>query len=218
MSKARFRKPALLFLILLFPSLLYILLSTGKHKFNKLPYLGNKTLSQTGDTIYHKINPFLFTNHQGNEVTLGQFDGKIKLISILCPSCNKGSKRVKSELAQIDLQFKEYPNLVFLNFVYKPNQNKLAFIELCSTPPNAMAEKWHFIVPDSNLLVNVAKNSLLLSDFDTKWGSDKLILADSRNQIRGIFDGTAYLQVKELIDAIKALRKEEFLVKQNIKK
>ena len=49
-----------------------------------------------------------------------------------------------------------------------------------------------------------------------KFNLDNLsVIIDRNNHIRGYYNGAEYLEVKEMIDAIKVLKAEEFIPKKN---
>jgi len=67
------RKSLILILILLVPSLAYLVLTTGKHNIKKLQYFGPKSLAANGkDTIYHTIPAFSLIDQDGKPFGEGQ--------------------------------------------------------------------------------------------------------------------------------------------------
>ena len=97
----------ILFLILLFPSLLYVFLSTGKHQIIRLPHFGPKEfIAEPGekrvDTTYYSIPSFVFTDQNQTEVSSYALDKNTKVFSFICIDCeNSPSKRILAELAQL---------------------------------------------------------------------------------------------------------------------
>ena len=71
----------------------------GAHNFAELPVIGPKSLDAKGDTIFHKVAPFKFTNFDGQTVTNKTFEGKIYIANFIftrCPSiCPKMSANMK---------------------------------------------------------------------------------------------------------------------------
>ena len=64
------KKIIILLFLLTFPSVFYVLLTTGKHNFIHLPFIGEKELAANGkDTIYHSIPDFKFANQDGDTIT-----------------------------------------------------------------------------------------------------------------------------------------------------
>ena len=71
-------KIIILLFLLSFPSVFYVILTTGKHNFIHLPFYGEKLAPAKGkDTIYYTVPPFSFVNQDGNNITDKTYDGKI---------------------------------------------------------------------------------------------------------------------------------------------
>jgi hypothetical protein len=56
------------FMILLFPVVLWLVLVTGHNHFKTLPILGPIEINAAGDTTFHAIPEFAFTNQNGETV------------------------------------------------------------------------------------------------------------------------------------------------------
>lgn len=205
-------KWVMLFLILLFPSLLYIILSTGEINFIALPKYGPKKVVETTngdvDTLYYQIPGFQLADQTGKTVSLGTFQNDVKVFNFLCTDCGSFSERVVSEIAQLHLQFEKHTDLSFISIVLSEdgtiNQSKLL-------GDNEMSDDWFLLPTKPNLARSLAKKALLIDEYDKNKGTDQLVLVDKQNRIRGYYNGKEYLEVKELIDAIKVLKAEEFI-------
>ena len=81
------RKFVILFLILLLPSIAYLVLSTGKHNIKPLGYFGPKELSTNGDTVYHSIPPFTFTDQDNKPFGDKDLSNKIYVANFFFTSC-----------------------------------------------------------------------------------------------------------------------------------
>lgn len=201
----------MLFLILLFPSLLYVILSTGEVNFISLPTYGPKQVVKTDDgvdTVYYQIPSFQLKDHQNKPLSLSDFEGDVKVFTFLCTGCGGYSERIVSEIAQLHLQFEKYTDLSFISIVLTEsdslNVNKLL-------GDNEKTDDWYLLPTVPSLAQTLAKKTLLIEDFVENKGTDQLVLVDKKNRIRGYFNGKEYLEVKELIDAIKVLKAEEFI-------
>ncbi len=92
---SRLKKGVVLISILVLPSVLYILMTTGKHDFIYLPTYGDERVNFEVDRIDHRIEDSLhyhlptslgLTNLESGESTiLGSFPEKISLIQLLDP-------------------------------------------------------------------------------------------------------------------------------------
>lgn len=202
------QKWVFLFLILLFPSLTYLVLSTGKIHFTTLPIYGPRTVVDS-DTVFHTITNFNLPNHKGESVSLTDFEGKYKIVNFICAECETSVDRLNGEFAQLQLQFKNRTDLSFLTFIINSdNFDKASLASFVkSQEPGSF---WFFIQTDASVAKELALKSFLLKDFSPQKGSDYFVLLDQQNRIRGFYNGIEYVKVKELIDAVKVLKAEEF--------
>ncbi len=89
------KKGVVLITILVLPSVLYILLTTGKHDFIYLPTYGNETVEYKVDQISNRIPDSLHYHlpaelplknvETGDSYTMGSFTDKISLIQMIDP-------------------------------------------------------------------------------------------------------------------------------------
>jgi protein SCO1 len=66
-------------IILLVPSVFYLVVRTGKNNFIPLPVMGPREAPATagGDTVYHTIGDYELISHLGQPVSQANFEGKI---------------------------------------------------------------------------------------------------------------------------------------------
>ena len=217
MANSKVRKWLILFLVLLFPSLLYVLLSTGKHHIIRLPHFGPKQfVAQEGvkkvDTTYYQVPSFQFIDQQGNTISSSELAIKTKVYSLTCFTCRGNfSERLTSELAQLQLRFENRSDLVLISLIVDGNTlSESQKTELI----NKYAPKddfWKISFLDNSFCQQFAESALLLDNFVPNIGSPTFVLVDINNHIRGYYNGIEYLEVKDLIDGIKVLKAEEFI-------
>lgn len=220
MPQKQVRKWIGLFLILLFPSLLYVVLSTGKHQIIRLPYYGEKKFVANDevkrvDTTYYSIPQFSAANHLGEKISLNFISGKTTVFSFVCANCNNSSSdRLNAEFAQLQLQFENRKDLNLISFVVNgtnlDSAQKVNYIKNCSPNDNF----WQICFTDNAISKTFAQAGLLIEDYIDNIGSPTFVLVDSKLHIRGYYNGIEYLEVKELIDGIKVLKAEEFIPKK----
>ncbi len=91
-----FKKRVVLITILVLPSVLYILMTTGKHDFIYLPTYGDETVEYAVDRVEQRIPDSLHYHlpvsialnniESGENLTLGSFPDKISLIQLIDPA------------------------------------------------------------------------------------------------------------------------------------
>lgn len=209
------RTKQLLFLlfVLLFPSLLYILLSTGKHNFIRLGYVGPKTVNNAGDTSYHSIAPFSFTNQYGEQVSDESLQGKIYVANFFFATCEGICPAMSSQLLRLQERFADKKDLVLLSHTVDPEHDDVEVLHAYSEKYKAIKNKWHFVTGNKADIYTLAQKSYLVNALEADdpsaeeafIHSELFILIDKEKHIRGIYDGTSTAAVNDLIDDIKVL-------------
>jgi len=220
------KKIIILLFLLTFPSVFYVILTTGKANFIRLNYFGEKKLTADGkDTIHHSIPPFILINQKGETITDKDYDGKIYVANYFCTNCNTiVSRKIIAELLRVQEKFAFASESVrLLSLTMKPDADSVPALDAYSKLVHADTKTWSFATGDKKLLYNIAKNGYLLNTLETTDGtadtvqSEKLVLVDKEKHIRGFYDGSNIKEVNNLLDDIKVLI-AEYYIKDEIKK
>lgn len=208
-----YKKGILVFFILVFPSLFYVMLSTGEHTIVKLPYYGEREVDSTRwitksipDTAYYQLPAEMLTTFSGEEYWFDSNDTITTVISFASFGKDSVTYRVmQNVLSQIDF-FHDKPDVRYITIFtgldgYEKEQwdlFKRGYVT--KSYPN-----WILLQTDSVGLVEWRKKLLL--DSEVNFGTYRtLTLLDQQNSIRGYFDGKQYVENKRIQDGIKALR------------
>jgi protein SCO1/2 len=214
----------ILLFILTFPSVLYVVLTTGRHNFIRLPYIGEKALAANGkDTIYHTIPPFQFINQNGETVTEKNYEGKIYVADYFFTSCQTICPKMATELLRVQDKFAYTKGLVqILSHTVDPENDSVPVLKAYSQMIHANDSMWNFVTGDKKQLYDLARHGYLLNAMEGDGGKDDFIhselfvLVDKEKHIRGIYDGTDIKAVNDLLDDIKVLI-AEYTIKENAK-
>jgi protein SCO1/2 len=215
------KKAFILFFILLFPSVLYIVLTTGKHNFIHLPYYGPKEAVETivdgkksTDTIYHTIPPFRFTNQDGKLISEQTFNNKIYVANFFFATCKSICPKMNSQMLRVQERFKDQPDLAFLSHTVNPERDTVEALAAYAKMIHADTKNWYFVTGERKAIYDIAANGYLVAaaeDINAEGGflhSELLVLIDRGKRIRGFYDGTSVVEVDKLIDDIKMLYAE----------
>ena len=213
------KKLLILFLLLSFPSIFYVLLTTGKHDFIHLPFYGEKELAANGkDTLYHAIPSFQFINQDGDSITDKTYDGKIYVVDYFFSTCKSICPKMASELIRVQKKFSYTNGLVqILSHTVNPENDSVPVLKAYANMVHADAKMWNFVTGEKKKLYDIARNGYLLNALEGDGGADDFIhselfiLIDKEKHIRGIYDGTQIKEVSNLIDDIKVLIAEYFI-------
>lgn len=219
------KKIIILLFLLTFPSVFYVLLTTGKHNFIHLPYFGVKELAPNGkDTIYHSIKPFRFINQDGKVITDKDYEGKIYVADYFFATCQTICPKMATELQRVQDKFAYTKGLVqILSHTVNPENDSVPVLKTYSNMVHADNAIWNFVTGDKKHLYEMARESYLVNAMEGDGGPDDFIhseffiLVDKEKHIRGIYDGTDIKAVNELLDDIKVLI-AEYTIKENKEK
>lgn len=219
-KKSPYRKALLLLVILLFPSLFYLFLSSGRHNSKQLPVYGPKDITETGDTVYHTIPEFSFTNQYGNEIGLEVTEGKYAVVDYFFTTCQTICPMMSDQLARVQKKLEDMEDLVILSHTVNPETDTVKVMRDYAEKMGAKKGKWHFLTGSKKALYDQARHGYYITAMKGDGGpedfihSEKLILVDKQNRIRGYYDGTDPEDVDRLIDEIKVLKAQEQIPKK----
>lgn len=220
------KKIIILLFLLTFPSVFYVVLTTGKANFIHLPFFGEKILAPNKkDTIYHSIPSFKFINQAGDSITDKTLEGKIYIASFFNANCNTITcQKVATELIRVQGKFMyNNDNVKIISFTSNPETDTLPALLAYSKMVHAENKMWSFVTGDKNQITNLAKNGYLFysetpNDAPTdSLHNERLILIDREKHIRGYYDATNIKQVNNLLDDVKVLIAENY-IKDELKK
>jgi protein SCO1/2 len=178
-----------------------------------LPIFGSKTAIAEGDTVYHTITDFSFTNQYGEKITQKTTEGKIYVADFFFATCQNICPAMSSQLIRVQEAIKNDPDILILSHTVNPMHDTVEVLRDYAAKYQAIKNKWHFLTGDKKAINTLAEKSYLISaqDDGTPEGfvhSEKFILVDKQRRIRGVYDGTDSLQVDVLIKDIATLKKE----------
>ena len=221
------KKTITLIAVLLFPSILYIILATGKNNFIHLQFFGPKEIKTTivqgkeqKDTVYFTIPPFKFINQKGDTITEKDYEGKIYVTDFFFTSCQSICPKMSEQLLKVQQKFMDNDSVLILSHTVNPENDSVAALAAYAKKVHAIDKKWNFVTGDKHTIYDIARNGYFVTAMKGDGGpddfihSETLILVDKEKHIRGIYDGTNAKDVDRLIDEIKVLL-AEYIVHSN---
>ncbi|MDB4347415.1 SCO family protein [Bacteroidia bacterium] len=214
--KGRIFLVSLLAVIVLF----VVFLSRLEYKTSSLPYLGERFVNQTGDTVYHEIEQFKLTTHLGIPITKDSLLGKIHLASFFFSTCPEVCPAINNNINLIVHKFRNISDVHFVSYTVDPETDSVAtlaqYAERYENPLN-----WHFVTGPKSSIYRLAEFSYLAigsGASQKNWAhTEQLTLVDEKGHIRGIFQGRGDQRtINEIIDAIKLLRLEKNRAKKKL--
>lgn len=216
-----YKKVLVLLTILVFPSLFYLVLKSAKHNVESLDYFGPKTTGENGDTVYHMIPRFSFTNQYGKTISNKDTEGKIYVADFIFTTCQTICPKMSTQMSGLQEKTKEMEDVIFLSHTVDPENDSVPVLLDYAKKMGARENKWHFLTGNKTELYEIARKGYLVTAMEGDGGpddfihSEKFLLIDKKGRIRGFYDGTDPKEIKRLTDEIKVLKFEEQIPRKN---
>lgn len=208
------KRGLILFVILVLPSIAYLLLSSGRNHFKHLPIYGPKDVNEKGDTIYHTIPDFQFINQEGKTITQKDLEGKIFVADFFFATCPSICPKMSSQLQRVQKMFEAEWGLKILSHTVNPEKDSVAALAEYGKRFMVNPRKWYLVTGDKKAIYDLARTGYFITAREGDGGpddfihSEKFVLVDKEKRIRGYYDGTDSTSVNTLIDEIKVLLAE----------
>ena len=194
-----------------------LLLKEEKQSFKKynLPIFGNKEFEPSidRDTLYHVIPTWSFLNQNGNSKSSKDFKNKVRLVDFfftscptICPKMTVNMKKIQ-QLINTDC----LNNIELLSFTVDPSRDSVEKLKEYCTTYNVDSKNWNMLTGDQNSIYELGVNGFLVPNQEDALApggflhSEKMILIDKKNRIRGYYDGTDSLNIPIIVQHIKSL-------------
>lgn len=208
-----------LFAILLIAFIAIVYLNSNLYKTKKttqrlLPILGNKVF-EFGDTLYHTVSNFSFTNQLGQTITLEDVKNKNFVAEYFFVNCEGICPIMNKNMMKVAKAFENDTNLKILSHTVKPEEDSVSNLLAYAQRHNANAKNWWFLTGNKKALYRMARKSYLMNneegdgDKDDFIHTELFVLVDKEKHIRGFYDGTSDADVSKLITDINRLRQEQ---------
>ena len=183
-------------------------------KYN-LPIFGNKEFDASidQDTLYHVIPKWSFFNQNGNSKSSKDFKNKVRLVDFfftscptICPKMTVNMKKIQ-QLINTDC----LNDIELLSFTVDPLRDSVEKLKEYCTTYNVDSKNWNMFTGDQNSIYELGVNGFLVPNQEDALApggflhSEKMILIDKKNRIRGYYDGTDSLNIPIIVQHIKSL-------------
>ncbi|MES2515225.1 MAG: SCO family protein [Bacteroidota bacterium] len=198
------------------------LVFVGWYFFNKsehkpmrtLPYFGEKNTVKQGDTMFHTVKPFMFTDQYNEKVTEQTVSDKIYVTDFFFTTCQSICPIMSTQLERVYKQFAGNSDVLILSHTVAPEEDSVNVLMDYAKLHGVKNKKWLFLTGDKKHLYEMARQSYLLNMDEGNGDADDFIhtqnfaLVDKEKHLRGFYDGTDSLEVSRLITDIKLLLEE----------
>ena len=197
---------------LILSSCIFFTACNSRSSETSLPVYGERDILGA-DTIFHQIPYFSFENQDGKMITSDDYQDTVYIADFffttcpgICPIMTKQLVRVQKEILNHNLPVK------LLSHTVDPETDSAAVLLNYAKEMKADLNIWNFVTGDKQRLYKLAESYLVVANEDPETEiqfvhSDKLVLVDKQNRIRGMYSGIDSLEVNQLIEDLKRLVK-----------
>ena len=212
----RYLKIAGIVAMLTVPAILLLILSSGSHKFFKLPIYGPKDAVSTGDTLYHTIPSFSFINQDGEAFGSNDLENKIYVVNFIFTTCPSICPLMTGQMYWLDkkLDNSAFKNVQFLSISVNPEHDTPQVLSTYALEKDLDLTRWNLLTGDKRAIYKLGADGFFLASREDVMApggflhSEKVVLVDWKKQIRGFYDGTDANEMNRLKDEIKVLMKQ----------
>ncbi len=192
----------------------YFINKNEQKPLRTLPYFGQKNTFKKGDTIFHTVKPFCFTNQYNEKVTEETVKGKIYVTDFFFTTCKSICPVMSTELERVYKTFQHNDDVLILSHTVAPEEDSVKVLMDYAKLHGVTNKKWLFLTGEKKHLYEMARQSYLLNAEEGNGGAEDFIhtqnfaLVDKERHLRGFYDGTDSLEVSRLIIDINLLVEE----------
>lgn len=200
-------------------ALLFCVLGCGE-KRGPLPILGERDISDNGDTIYHRIPTFKFIDQDSNSIDNNYYKGKVYVTDFFFTSCPTICPKMAEQMLRIYDNYINDARVMLLSHSIDPVRDSVPRLKDYADKLEVSSDKWSFVTGDRSEIYDIAEDyfSIAMEDEEAPGGfnhSGRLILIDWNGHLRSFADGTDTESVNELMKDIDVLLKELESIKEN---
>ena len=145
---------------------------------------------------------FALMDQEARPFSAADLHGKVYICDFIFTTCGSACPALSARMAQIQAQTPASVQLV--SFTVNPEHDTPAALKEYASMYHADTSRWHFLTGTSNQMTETVRDMKIgfqaATDKDPILHSQKLLLIDGDNNVRGIYDGTDAQAMKDLVD------------------
>jgi protein SCO1/2 len=180
-----------------------------------LPILGPKSVIE-GDTVYHTIGKFSFTDQNREEFTEAKTKGRIYITDFFFTSCPVQCPKMSSQMKRLATNIADLDDVMFVSHAIDYVRDSVDRINDYRVSNGLEFDNWYFLEAREMYTNDVAMNEYLLlskEDVEAAGGyahSPLFALIDKEGRIRGYYDGQETEEVDQLERDLRKLIEFEY--------
>ena len=165
---------------------------------------------------YHKIAPFSFENQNGKTITQDDYEGKIYIADFFFTTCPTICPKMTANMGSIQEEILNDSSVMLLSYSVTPKIDSVPRLKKYAIEKGVNDEKWNLLTGNKKEIYTMARKSYLVVKENGDGGpydmihTENFILVDPKKRIRGFYDGTDTLAMRELLIDLEILKDEFF--------
>ena len=186
-----------------------------KPDLKDLPIYGNKEFDSAidKDTLYHQIPEWSFENQNSQTISSEKLNSKVKLVDFFFTSCPTICPQMTLNMHKIQKLLRKncVSGIELLSFTVDPLKDTSEKLLEYANSYNIDSTNWNMLTGDQTSIYDLGVNGFLVPNQEDALApggflhSEKLILIDRFNRIRGYYDGTDSLNIPIIVQHIQSL-------------
>lgn len=201
--------------------LLFFLASCAENKKEVLPYYNGPDFTPffitdadvVASKIPHQIADFSFTDQHNKNISQHNIENKIHVANFIFTSCGSICPVMTKHMQQVSHAFWENNDVVLLSYSVTPWIDSVKTLKQYTKNQGIDDPNWHFLTGNKSHIYQLARQSYFAEesigfsmDSTDFLHTEHFLLIDKSKRIRGIYNGTLPLEIKQLIEDIKQLK------------
>jgi protein SCO1 len=170
-------------------------------------------VSQINREITHKIGDFSFQDQNGEIISDSLISGKIHIANFVFTSCGSICPVMTNHMKIVNNSFGNDSSVVMLSYSVTPWIDNVPTLKAYADRNNITTANWHFLTGKKSDIYTLARQSYFAEE-DLGFTKDSteflhtehFILVDQDKRIRGIYNGTLELDIRQLVKDIEQLK------------
>ncbi|MBD0403935.1 SCO family protein [Flammeovirga sp. EKP202] len=165
--------------------------------------------------ITHSIADFEMKNQHNQTITQKDIEGKIHVANFIFTSCGSICPVMTENMKIVDDEFSGDNDIQLMSYTVTPWIDNVEVLNEYVTAKEITSENWHFLTGTKGEIYQLARQSYFAEE-DLGFTKDSteflhtehFILVDQNKKIRGIYNGTLKLEMRQLVKDIQVLKEE----------
>jgi len=165
--------------------------------------------------VKHQIANFAFKDQNNQTITQASIERKIHVANFFFTSCGSICPIMTNHMKLIDSVFTGDKNIVLLSYSVTPWIDNIRVLKDYANRYHIKNPNWHFLTGGKAAIYTLARQSYFAEedlgftkDSTNFLHTEHFLLIDQNKRIRGIYNGTLELEIRQLIKDIEILKTE----------